>query len=820
MRLTFLTTILLLFVFQLSAQNSSSYIDSLITKHIEEVNQDSIFSYVKSLQDFGSRHALNENRKEVATWIKNKFQSFGIENVVIDSFYASFWDTLTWQYNVVATIPGSNPDYIYAVGAHHDAISTIDSCPGADDNASGTAAALEIARCVTKLNYTPEATYKFMTFAAEEEGLNGSHYLAQKSRENNEDIRLMINNDMIGNANTEDWNTTIYSYSNARDFARLADDLYDEYTSVNGVLVQGNSFSSDSYAFFLAGFPTIFFIEQDFSPVYHQFGDLVDTMNFEYLKENVKLSYALLLQISETPVTVNNLVAFDVGDGQSIELSWNASIEDDIKGYIVKYYKDENFIDSLFTETSSVIIENLEEDIEFEFEVAAIDNLNNLGFFVSEKIIPTVVPNIPLHADIFVSKENVKIVWEANTELDLAGYNVYRTDIQGSTPDLLNTSLVEETFYIDNQINPGEVYHYYVTAIDNDNNESFYTEELTGTLISFSEGVLIVDDSRGGIGNPSEAIVDGFYESLFSDRDYTHHDVSEDGDLGIVDFGQYSSILWHINSMQVDKPLLYDVKNHLKKYLEAGGNLMVTLYEASKDVEWNNEYPRSFHEGDFIYDYLKIENIQYDPKALFAEAITESEDYVNMSIDSTKTLEANQFHFNRVEAIIPNEDGETIFSYGTEFSNEQEEGILSGTSVGVEYLGNDFQTITLSFPLYYMNVFRAQQFIDEVFDHKFNINVAIDQIVVVPEMNETKFNLYPNPCSSDGNISFDLEQDDDIYIDIISSYGAIIKNIYSGKMSAGNQIVGYNINELNAGIYFVRLKNSNFVQTQKLIIGN
>ncbi len=99
---------------------------------------------IEDLESFGTRYLYAENHREVSLWIKQKFINFGFENTMIDSFpkYAS--GSETWHYNIIATIEGIvNPNQYYIIGGHWDSyseVSPIDSAPGADDNASGTAA--------------------------------------------------------------------------------------------------------------------------------------------------------------------------------------------------------------------------------------------------------------------------------------------------------------------------------------------------------------------------------------------------------------------------------------------------------------------------------------------------------------------------------------------------------------------------------------------------------------------------------------------------------------------------------------------------------
>ncbi|HSW68066.1 MAG TPA: M20/M25/M40 family metallo-hydrolase, partial [Bacteroidales bacterium] len=199
-------TVTVLFVFSLlsapAQQRWDNPLDSTIAHYVSLINADSIQAYMQALENFETRFCLADNRREVAEWIMNKFISFGYTNVVLDSFpFNRVWNGQlheTWQHNVVCTKPGyKNPFKVYIMGAHHDAIvqsggDPMFIAPGADDNASGVAATLEVARIMKSENYQPDHTIKFITFAAEELGLHGAWHYANNAAASGMDIELMI----------------------------------------------------------------------------------------------------------------------------------------------------------------------------------------------------------------------------------------------------------------------------------------------------------------------------------------------------------------------------------------------------------------------------------------------------------------------------------------------------------------------------------------------------------------------------------------------------------------------------------------------------
>lgn len=282
--------------------------DPFISGLISDVNSDSIQSYVEWLQGMGTRFMLANNKKQVAELIQNKFISLGFTEVKIDSFLNSrmFNEVTyqTWQYNVVATIYGiGDPSNYCIIGAHYDTY-TKDSdlfsySPGANDNASGVAAVLEIARILQKQSFHPLKTIQFVTFAAEELGLYGSWDFADKSARSQKNISMMINFDMIAHWPDNDptkWTVNIINYDNSttlKSKAKKACSLYTELASIN----DNTDFNrSDSYLFFRYGYPAIYYTSSFDDNTYHTSDDKVENCNFDYCSEVVKASCALVVQ--------------------------------------------------------------------------------------------------------------------------------------------------------------------------------------------------------------------------------------------------------------------------------------------------------------------------------------------------------------------------------------------------------------------------------------------------------------------------------------------------------------------------------------------
>ena len=193
--------------------------DQKIYDIIEAVSEDRLKKDVKTLADFGTRHTLSDTLSQTRgigaarRWIKSEFETISKDcNNCLEVFYQK--DLIkkgdnqriikdVWVVNVVAVQRGTKyPNrYIIMSGDIDSRISDptnfTDDSPGANDNASGMAGAIEAARVLSK--YTFESSIMYVGLSGEEQGLYGGKGLATYAQDKNWTIIGVLNNDMIGN---------------------------------------------------------------------------------------------------------------------------------------------------------------------------------------------------------------------------------------------------------------------------------------------------------------------------------------------------------------------------------------------------------------------------------------------------------------------------------------------------------------------------------------------------------------------------------------------------------------------------------------------
>lgn len=271
------------------------------------INADSLKKNVLWLQGKISRFFLHENRRQIATDIKNRFVRLGYPNARIDSFLLTGTYTgkpyATWQYNVIARLDGkTSPGSVYLIGAHYDSYSPDPflNAPGADDNASGVSGIVEIARVLKKGGFVPKNSIEFVAFAAEEVGLKGSADYAAKSALNKVDLVAMLNLDMISFApdtNPASWILNIMNYDNSIDLHAKIVSCGMRYSKLTFVNNNTNSKRGDSFSFNQHGFKATFLISEFYNdPYYHTVNDIADNYNYLFCREVVAVSCAYLVQ--------------------------------------------------------------------------------------------------------------------------------------------------------------------------------------------------------------------------------------------------------------------------------------------------------------------------------------------------------------------------------------------------------------------------------------------------------------------------------------------------------------------------------------------
>jgi hypothetical protein len=198
-----------------SAQNTGNF-DPALRALIKQIDPDRIQATILRLTQFGTRHTASSQTDPVrgigaaTAWVTQQMQAIaatsgGTMTVQQQSFVQPVSSRIpvpTTITNVIATLHGTaSPERFYVVTGHLDSRVTdvldfTSDAPGADDDASGVACVLELARLFATHRFP--GTIVFATVAGEEEGLYGSSFMAQQMKAAGNDVQGMFSNDIIG----------------------------------------------------------------------------------------------------------------------------------------------------------------------------------------------------------------------------------------------------------------------------------------------------------------------------------------------------------------------------------------------------------------------------------------------------------------------------------------------------------------------------------------------------------------------------------------------------------------------------------------------
>jgi Zn-dependent M28 family amino/carboxypeptidase len=393
---SFIYTILMGLMFQISpAQTIVS--DPKIKKMVSEVSASNMENTVRKLVSFGTRHTLSDTKSNTRgigaaqRWVKSEFDKYAKESngrlsAEIDYFTVKADGkriaTDSQLGNVMATLKGTDPtdNRVLIISGHldsraSDVMNTTIDAPGANDDGSGVAAAMEISRIMSKREFP--FTIIFVAVVGEEQGLYGAKHLADKAKAENWNVVAMLNNDMIGNSLSngtglrDNLNVRVFSEtipyleteseakvrkstnrendSPSRQLARYIKTTTSQYVDqLNINLVYRNDRflrGGDHTPFSQNGFTAIRFCEMNENYDHQhqdirlekgtQFGDLPEFMDFEYMRKVTCANLATLSNLGWSPKAPNNVGVKITELTNFSDLVWTAPEGKKIYGYNV-----------------------------------------------------------------------------------------------------------------------------------------------------------------------------------------------------------------------------------------------------------------------------------------------------------------------------------------------------------------------------------------------------------------------------------------------------------------------------------------------------
>jgi hypothetical protein len=414
-----------------------------IEQIVAEISPQRIESYVRKLVSFGTRHTLADSSSETTgigaarRWIKGELDrcaadSGGRLQVTLDSFTQPVSPRVpvpTELVNVVATLPGTQAqsrDRLYVVSGHYDsrasdALDAKSFAPGANDDASGTAAVMEMACVMARHQF--DATLVFMTVPGEEQGLYGAAHWAEQARQKNLNVAGMFTNDIIGSSRSDDGKvdksqvrlfaeglpplrempdhlrtliaTGGENDSPSRQLARHVKEIGERYVAPFKVTViqRRDRYlrGGDHMAFLERGYAALRFTEpnEDFNHQHQdvrkvgalQYGDLPEFVDFDYIAQVARVNAAALSSLALAPAAPQKVQIRTAKLDNNTELVWQANGEPDLAGYRI-VWRETTAAQwqgaSMVGNVTHVTLDHMSKDNYF-FGVQAVDKQGNVS---------------------------------------------------------------------------------------------------------------------------------------------------------------------------------------------------------------------------------------------------------------------------------------------------------------------------------------------------------------------------------------------------------------------------------------------------------
>ncbi|HZH99411.1 MAG TPA: M20/M25/M40 family metallo-hydrolase [Fimbriimonadaceae bacterium] len=323
---------------------------------LQEISSDRLRATVEKLAGFHTRNTLSPGLTEAAEWLASEYRKIpGVEaelmKYVLPKGRRVPEDKEVVQ--VVAKLRGTAPDgerKVVIVGGHLDSLNLeVDPvsgrAPGANDDASGVALSLELARVMSTRKWKHDLV--FVGFSGEEQGLNGARALARRARAEGWRIEAMLNNDTVGSSGNlsgqrDEKHVRVFSdeppvrqadaepgpLQNSRELAR-----YIEFVTRKAVpdfsvklVLRRDRFGrgGDHTPFSEEGFSAVRFIEvhEEYTRQ-HTPHDLPEFMDWRYLANVTRANLVAMTHLADAGAAPEN-VRIDTKQGHDTTLTWKA----------------------------------------------------------------------------------------------------------------------------------------------------------------------------------------------------------------------------------------------------------------------------------------------------------------------------------------------------------------------------------------------------------------------------------------------------------------------------------------------------------------
>jgi hypothetical protein len=477
----------------------------------------------------------------------------------------------------------------------------------------------------------------------------------------------------------------------------------------------------------------------------------------------------------------------------------------------------------------------LEEGETYYLAISAFDTDSNESFLTGEiEITTSSIPMTPIGITSTSYESTIVIDWEPNQgELDLAGYNLYRWEIDDVPDTVLHAYIpTPASSFSDENAETHVLYGYYVTAVDSQvpPNESGPTEAVFGQLVTHDMGILVVDntlDGTGGPFSPTDEDVDAFYSGILQNYNVgglwdMSDSVATGRTLMDYDLGIYSVVLWHMDIRGI-RPVSTDTTT-MRKFLDRGGNLWISGWQVLAFLTGNSEPYYVLGENGFVSRYAGIDSAlttsSTDRDFVGAESLVGG--FPSISIDSTKVFPIGALYSMEI-LLPPFSSANSLYTY---ISSDSASSEYHGLPVAVTSNQTDYGLVVTDFPLYFMDQGDVESLVDGVMERfEEPLGISDKEVVGLPRAFSLSQN-YPNPFNPSTTIVYTVSEGQGhvpVNLQIYNLRGQLVKTIVDETQGPGRYAVRWDGvdhrgREVSSGVYLYKIQAGKFVSTKKAVL--
>jgi hypothetical protein len=387
-------------------------IDPDIDALMRAVSRQNLVAYVQQLESFVTRNTFSDTQRDdygigaARRWLRDEFEQVGGGRLQVefDDFVMTHAGITTNQRNVIATLPGAgrHPGTIIVM-AHYDSRTFnpndgVGRAPGANDNGSGVAVLLELARLMSSRTWNQ--TVVFAAFAAEEQNTHGSRNYVQRIMLDGMLVDAALNNDIVGGRPgippyLRSFTRPTPEDSNARQLIRYIDLVGGLYMPTFPIVFQNSLDRPDRYSdhieFLNVGVAAVRLTEsvEDFS-AQHSSQDTSDRLDYDYLRQVTQANLALVGNMAGAPGMPPAPTVAPMATPGDYILTWR--VDPQAAGYMIAFRRlgsDEfepfRYVAGL--QAGNIALTGFDPDVTYAVSLAALTNSGRVSLFSPEVLV-------------------------------------------------------------------------------------------------------------------------------------------------------------------------------------------------------------------------------------------------------------------------------------------------------------------------------------------------------------------------------------------------------------------------------------------------